>query len=377
MPISHRMYMHHSIRLLCICFTFSSVSPLFCCTAIRIKTKDGGAVYARTMEFPFDFGSEIIAIPRGYSFSGTLPDGSKGITWKAKYAVIGANVFKQNQILDGINEMGLAFGALYFNNYAHYQTITPQDKKRALAPWEFGTWILTTCATIDEVKRALTSIKIGATKTATAGINIAALGADYIPPLHYIVHDATGKSIVIEPINGTLQEYDNPLGALTNSPTFDWHLTNLNNYVNLTPTNVPPLSLGEFAIKPTGQGSGMLGLPGDFTPPSRFIRAAALSLSALPADTAQEGVSVAINIINNISIAKGMIRDIQKTGTTYEYTQWVIVSDLTNCRLYYRTYQNHCYHAVDLKTINFESNVIKKLAMEEKAAYDNVTEKLK
>ncbi|PYJ17723.1 MAG: hypothetical protein DME96_05080, partial [Verrucomicrobia bacterium] len=100
-------------------------------------------------------------------------------------------------------------------------------------------------------------------------------GWGFAPEAHYIVHDASGKSIVIEYVGGKLNVHDNPLGVLTNSPAFDWHMTNLRNYVNFSMTNVPPVKLGSIKLLPFGQGSGMLGLPGDFTPPSRFVRAVA------------------------------------------------------------------------------------------------------
>lgn len=350
---------------------------VYACTGIRIKTTDGGAIYARTMEFPFDLKSEIIAIPPKISLHGTLPDGSRGITWKSIYAAVGINAVKKDQLLDGVNEKGLAFGALYFPGYAHYQEIAPHERKKALAPWELGTWLLTTCATTDEVKKALTQIKIGAVSTGAIGVTIEPLPQDFVPPLHYIVHDAQGNSIVIEPMGNTLRIHDNPIGTITNAPYFTWHMTNLNNYVNLTPYNAPSVQLGALAIHPSGQGSGMLGLPGDFTPPSRFIRAAALSLAALPAATAYDGVAVAINILNNITIAKGMIRESRPTGILYEYTHWVSVADLKNCCFYYRTYASHCYHQIDIKKMTFSNLNIKRLGMEEKAVYDNVTEKLK
>ena len=97
--------------------------------------------------------------------------------------------------------------------------------------------------------------------------------------------DASGKSIVIEYVGGKLNVFDDPLGVVTNSPSFDWHMANLRNYVNFSMTNVPPVKLGSVKLEPFGQGSGMLGLPGDFTPPSRFVRAVAFSQSVFPSKT--------------------------------------------------------------------------------------------
>ena len=101
-------------------------------------------------------------------------------------------------------------------------------------------------------------------------------------PVHVVVYDKTGASIVIEPLDGKLKVYDNPLGVITNSPTFDWHMINVRNYVALNPRNVPPVTINGTTFRNMGQGSGMLGLPGDFTPPSRFVRASVFSATAIP-----------------------------------------------------------------------------------------------
>jgi hypothetical protein len=134
----------------------------------------------------------------------------------------------------------------------------------------------------------------------------------FVPPVHYVVHDATGKSIVIEYVEGRLNFHDNPLGIMSNSPTFDWHMTNLRNYVNFSLMNVPPVQLGSVKRLPFGQGSGMLGLPGDFTPPSRFVRAAAFSQSVLPSQTGNETVLEAFHILNAFVIPKGAAREHEK-----------------------------------------------------------------
>jgi choloylglycine hydrolase len=121
-------------------------------------------------------------------------------------------------------------------------------------------------------------------------------------PGHFVVHDSTGASVVIEPVDKTLKIYDNPLGVMANSPTFDWHVTNLRNYVNLTTTNVPPIEMSGIKLSQFGQGSGMRGIPGDFTPPSRFVRAVAFSQSAEKLATAEETVPQVFHIMNAFDI---------------------------------------------------------------------------
>ena len=125
-----------------------------------------------------------------------------------------------------------------------------------------------------------------------------------LAPVHAVVHDASGKSIVIEYVDGKLNVYDNPLGVITNSPGFDWHMTNLRNYVNFSFNNHPPIQLGSVKLEPFGQGSGMLGMPGDFTPPSRFVRAVAFSQSVLQPKTGDDAVLTAFHILNNFDIPK-------------------------------------------------------------------------
>ena len=167
-------------------------------------------------------------------------------------------------------------GLFYFPTSAGYMPYTAADAGKTIAPWEVGSWILENFATVEEVKANIGNIVVP---------DVVFGGWGFAPEAHYVVHDASGKSIVIEYVGGKLNVHDNPLGVITNSPTFDWHMTNLRNYVNFSMTNVPPVQLGPVKLLPFGQGSGMLGLPGDFTPPSRFVRAVAFSQSVFKPKT--------------------------------------------------------------------------------------------
>jgi choloylglycine hydrolase len=152
-------------------------------------------------------------------------------------------------------------------------------------------WALSQFETVDEVSEALKNITV-------YGLDVPQIG---VQPLHWAFKDAKGGSIVIEYVNKQLMVYENPIGVLTNAPTFDWHINNLRNHINLTNINVDGLTLGKTTLKPLGQGTGMLGIPGDYTPPSRFLRATALA---------------------------------------FGQTQWVTVYDLKNKIAYFRTYGN-------------------------------------
>lgn len=335
--------------------------PSFSCTGIRLKAKDGSIIYARTMEFVADMQSDIIVVPRNFSFTGTLPSQkSGGMEWKARYATVGANALHANIILDGVNEKGLAGGNFYFPGYADFQDVTPSDYKKTLAPWELLTWILTNFATVQEATTALPNIKV--CKALFPGWDT------LTPALHLILHDATGACAVIEYIKGgKLTIHNNPLGVITNAPTFDWHMTNLSNYVNLSAVAVPELQLSGINVFPFGQGSGMLGLPGDFTPPSRFVRAVAFSQTSLPAKNGDDARDKAFHILNQFDIPQGVARTVEHGKTTFDYTQWTTACDLHNKKYYFHTFDNRQIRVVDLMKTAINASTITTVTMKQKA----------
>jgi choloylglycine hydrolase len=318
--------------------------PAQACTGISLTAKDGSVIRGRTLEFGVPLKSNVIVVPAGQAMSGTLPDGGKGISYTSKYGFVGADALGLPVIIDGVNDQGLGVGLFYFPGYAGYAEATPENAARALAPQEFGAWVLANFATIDEVKRGVKDIVIVPTPMPGLG---SAQGS--VAGAHFYIQDKTGKAITIEPIGGTLKVYDNPLKVLTNAPTFDWHLTNLNNYVSLSVTNVAPVTLDGLRLSAFGQGGGMHGMPGDFTPPSRFIRAVAFSQAAAPTETADDTVFATFHILNQFDIPVGSVREMSGEEVINESTQWTSVTDLANGRWYFRTYDDQSIHMVDLK----------------------------
>ncbi|MBB3808546.1 choloylglycine hydrolase family protein [Pseudochelatococcus contaminans] len=311
------------------------------CTSFLLRTTDKGAVYGRTMEFGFELESRPLVIPRNYSFTSEGPDDKPMLSWKGKYAAVGLNAVNLTALIDGLNEKGLAGGVLYFPGFAEYADASKTDPAKSLAPWDFLTWALTNYATVEEVKAAVNDVSV---------VGVMQETLKDVPPFHYTLHDATGASIVIEPVDGKLKVYDNPLGVMTNSPSFDWHLINLGNYVKLSPGNVPPLKIGDVTIEPLGQGSGLLGIPGDPTPPSRFVRAIAYILSVQQQPSGPESVRLAEHILNNFDIPKGAVGK----GDEIDYTQWSSIADLDNLTYYVKTYDNQILRAIDLKGFNLD-----------------------
>jgi choloylglycine hydrolase len=309
------------------------------CTGISLNAADGSVIRGRTMEFGFPLSSNVIVIRAGSALAGTLPDGKPGLSFTTKYAMVGANGLGQTVIVDGLNDQGLSFGQFYFPDFADYPAVTAENAAKAMAPFEFGAWVLGNFATVDELKAALAQ---------GAGIVVNTPAPGFGPaPSHFFVRDRSGKSIVIEPLGGTLKVFDAPLGVVTNAPSYDWHMINLRNFVNLSVTNVPPLDLDGIELTQLGQGAGMHGLPGDFTPPSRFVRAVAFTASVQPSATGAEAVLAAFHILNQFDIPKGSVRD-KATGAV-ELTQWTAVSDLKALRFYFKTFDDQTIRVVDLQ----------------------------
>lgn len=304
------------------------------CTSMLLKTADDSYVYGRTMEFGFQLDSEGVVLPRNMEMKSEV---SNGLVWTSKYAVVGMNAFGLPIVCDGMNETGMAAGILYFPGYAEYLPLDHAIDGKGLAPWEFLTWALSQFSTVDEIKAALDGVQIVHAKLEKMGI---------CPPFHYTFHDAQGNSIVIEPLNGgELVVYDNPYGTMTNAPTFDWHLTNIKNYITLTPYDAPPMDLDGNKIPAFGSGTGWIGLPGDPTPPARFLRALAFSMTSNPLPSGIRSVRLVEHIMNNFDIPYGTIRD--RNDQPMEYTQWTTIADMKNLVYYAKTYNNQRLHSID------------------------------
>jgi choloylglycine hydrolase len=353
------------------------------CTSFSVVAKDGAILIGRSMEFGLLLDSKVMIVPRGFKFTSPAPDGKEGLSWQAKYGFVGMNTKGVDQTPDGLNEAGLSVGLLYLPGFAKYQEVGAQDTSRALANLEVGNWMLSNFATVEEVKEAIKNVVV----------------FDYAPagygsfPLHFAIYDAKGASLVIEYVNGQRFVYDNPVGVLTNSPPFDWQLTNLRNYINLTNLNVTSLKLGNFVLEPLGQGTGLLGIPGDYTPPHRFVRAVALAYASVRPATSAEGANLAFHILNNVDIPIGVVASktaptstagsstpkgtTDASGLEYDFTEWVTVRDLTNKLFYFRTYKNLAIRKIDLKKLAFTGTTIQHIDIQGGEQFVDATEKAK
>ena len=319
-------------------------NPIDACTGITLKSKEGATVTARTIEWAASvMNTFYVVVPHHQTLRSLTPEGENGLKFTAKYGYVGLAVEQKEFMVEGLNEKGLSAGLFYFPNYGKYQPFDEVQKERCLADFQVVSYVLGECATVDEVKEALHQVRI---------INIDPRSST----VHWRFTEASGRQIVLEIVDEVMHFYENPLGVLTNSPGLEWHWTHLNNYLNLTPGTAPEHAFGPLEIPPFGGGSGLLGLPGDVTPPSRFVRAVFYQITAPQQATSQETVFQAFHLLNNFDIPVGIQFPMGKAPADVpSATQFTAVSDTRNCLLYYRTMYNANIRCIDLKTIDFEN----------------------
>ena len=191
---------------------------------------------------------------------------------------------------------------------------------------------------------------------------------------HWMVTEPSGKSVVIEYLDNKLRIFDNPLGVITNSPSYDWHMTNLRNYINLSAVALPTKKIENLDFAPLGGGSGMIGLPGDFTPPSRFVRAVAWSQTARPLEKSDETIYELFRILDNFNVPLGAAEGSDSEETNLKgmrsFTIWTTGWDLTQKVLYFHTQHSRRVRQVTLNKIDFSGKEIAHISLDDKKEQD-------
>ena len=315
------------------------------CTGIKLTAADKSVIIARTVDWSGSEMNNIYVIsPQGHTEQSLLPNGTKGgITFTAKYGFVGLGMERPEFVVDGTNEAGLSAALFYFPDYGKYVPYSPKDNANTLADFQVVSWILSNFSSIDEVKSAIDTVNI---------INIDPTALT----VHWRIAEPSGRVVVLEIIDGMPLFYENPLGTITNAPEFTWHLTNLDNYINLQSGTIAPTVFGPIKLRSISNGTGLLGLPGDFSSPSRFVRASFLKNYSLTQPNAANAVKQAFHILNNFDVPFGTA---YKTGTAKfdmpSATQWTIASDITNRKIYYHTMYNRTIRRIDMSQIDFET----------------------
>ncbi|MGN1376071.1 MAG: linear amide C-N hydrolase [Prevotella sp.] len=314
------------------------------CTGITLQTVHGQTIVARTIEWAGgDLESRYTVVPRGYRQKSIVPvEGEEGMEIVAHYGYLGLAVERAEFVVEGINEKGLSAGLFYFPGYGEYMTYDRNQKDKTISDLQVVSFVLGNCKSVEEAKNKLQDMRIisGDSRGST---------------VHWRIADTSGRQIVLEIIGQKMIFHENTLGVLTNSPSFDWHLTNLNNYINLSSGPIYSKKIGKLELTAFGGGSGLHGIPGDMTPPSRFIRAAIFQATAPQLNTPEETVEQAFHILNNFDIPTGIqFSADQNVPNIPSATQWTVVTNLKDKKIYYRTMYNSDIRCFDLNKIKFD-----------------------
>ncbi len=298
------------------------------CTAATYQTKD--FYFGRTLDYEFSYGDEVVITPRGYGFQfrhmGAM---------ERHYAMIGmAHVAEDYPLYyEAVNEKGLGMAGLNFVGNACYND--PAPKGDNVAVFEFIPWVLGQCASVQEVRNLLEKIRLVNTPF-----------SEKLPSsqLHWLIADRS-QTITVESVKEGLRVYDNPVGVLTNNPPFDEQLFQLNNYMSLSPKDPENTFSDKLPLKRYSRGMGALGLPGDLSSQSRFVKVAFTKMNSVSGDSESESVSQFFHILGSVDQQRGCCN---VGDDKYEITIYTSCCNTDKGIYYYTTYNNHQITAVDL-----------------------------
>lgn len=306
------------------------------CTAATYKTKD--FYFGRTLDYEISYGDQVVITPRNYIF-----DLRNGTQMKSHYAMIGMACVMQDYPLyyDAVNEKGLGIAGLNFVGNAHYNK--PMENKDNITQFELIPWLLGKCATVKEVQKLLEHINL---------IDTPFLENLPVAQLHWIIADKN-ECITLEAVKDGLKIYENPVGVLTNNPPFNYQMFNLNNYMHLSVENRSNTFSKDLTLNQYSRGMGAMGLPGDLSSQSRFVRAAFVKMNSLSGDSEEESVSQFFHILGSVDQQRGCC----KLGENkYEITLYTSCCNADKGIYYYNTYDNHQISGVDMHKENLNGN---------------------
>lgn len=320
-----------------------AIRPASACTGISFTARDGSRVIGRTMEWgSFVMDSRCMVVPRNHTMTAQTPSGENGMKITTRYGYVGIGVLEDNLLAEGVNEKGLVGELFYFPNYGVYEEYDSAFNATTVTDGQLLSWVLGRFATIAEMEKELEKI------------HVVAYGKGF-GTAHFQLADATGRQVVIEYLDGKPTIFENKLGVFTNAPAFNVQMLNLNNYINLRAGNVPDREIAPgVELRSFGSGSAALGLPGDITPPSRFVRAAFYVTTARQQPTGYEAMLQTFQILNNFDIPVGAeYPDTKIMPDMLSATQWTTAIDIHARKFFYRTQYNSNIRCIDLGTIDF------------------------
>ena len=322
------------------------------CTAITYNTNN--FYFGRNLDLEYSYKETISICPRNYCFSF-----SNGTIIKQHYAIIGVTYVVDGYPLyyDAGNEYGLCMAGLSFKDNAVYNE--PDKNLNNISPFEFIPWVLTQCKNIQEVRKLLINLNL---------VNVPYNDDLPLTDLHWIISDRE-KSIVLEAVNSGLKIYENPVGILTNNPPFKYHINNLNNYINLSCNSPHNLFSDKIDLKVYSNGMGALGLPGDMSSMSRFVKAAFVKFNSCSDGSNLDDVSQFFHILQAVEQQRGCV----KVGDKNEITVYSSCIDADNGVYYYKTYNNSRISAVSMykEDLNGQELIIYPMCNTQSVHYQN------
>ncbi len=306
------------------------------CTAVTYKTND--FYFGRTLDYEYSYMEEVTITPRNYQFKFNEREAIN-----THYAIIGMAYVAEDYPLyyEAINEKGLGIAGLNFVGNANYNN--PIEGKDNIAQFEFIPWILSQCETVKEAKKLIEKINITNTPF-NKQLPLA--------QLHWIIADQN-ESITVELVQEGIKIYKNPVGVLTNNPTFDKQLFALNNYINLSNKTPENKFATDLELNKYSRGMGAIGLPGDLSSQSRFVRASFVKMNSVSAEGENESVSQFFHILNSVDQQRGCC---QLEDGKYEITIYTSCCNASKGIYYYTTYDNHQITAVDMHKEDLNMN---------------------
>lgn len=310
------------------------------CTGLSML--NGKFYFGRNLDLDWDFGQQVVITPRKYPFVFT-----KEPPQNNHFALIGmANVTENYPLYaEAINEKGLGMAGLYFAASGHYPSGAP-DAKYQVSPYELIPWVLGQCDTLKKARELLENLALNAIPFSR-----------HMPLtlLHWIISDKTG-TLVAEPIQTGFRVYENPVGVLTNEPPFEFHMTNLHNYINLTREYAKNRFSDKIELVSLGTGMGSIGLPGDPSSVSRFVRAAFNKWNGICEKEESSSVSQFFHILDSVSVVSGTL--LTRDRQVY-FTRYSCCMNGDDGVYYYKTYQNNQITAVHLFNEDLEARTLK------------------
>ena len=317
------------------------------CMAVTLKTKEGHHFFGRNLDVVTNYGQEVITIPRNFTYKNVAENREE----TSKYACIGMGIVVNNHPLmfDGVNEKGLAAAGLNFTYFAKFNEEAIPNKTN-LSASDFIYWVLGNFSNLDDLKVALKDVVL---------TNIPVAEGFAVSKLHWMFTDLSGKSIVVEYIDEQMRVHDNPVGVLTNDPNFEWHLTNLSQYVVVSNKTAEPRQMVDMLVKPYGHGLNLVGLPGDDSPASRFVRTTFFKENIISNEGKDAGINDFFKVLDSVFVTKGSQRD---DNGAMNYTLYQSGMCQEECIYYYRDYDNSRINAVNLFKEDLDGKEIKKFS---------------